>query len=116
MTSQNPYDSPSLLPERRPPHPLTAICDVIAIAFAGMPLLVLGVLVVVVGNSDDMSTRENNLIILFILTCLALFVFYVISAIYNLVGTIMRRPMAMVGLTLNVLTFSAWFLENLLNK
>ncbi len=83
----------------------------IAVIFAGLPLLFLIVLLLALPQSEDIEKLDFKYQFMFGALCLILLALYVISAVYNLVGVLMRRRLPIAGLILNVLTFAAWFIE-----
>jgi hypothetical protein len=105
----NPYQSPSVPaePVRRPYTRIRFIVDLLALVFAGLPLVV-DVALLGVGVDD---VRES-LQLIFLVFLLAVIALWFPSLIINIVGALKRRPIPIIGLLLNVASLIAVLLPD----
>jgi hypothetical protein len=111
----NPYAAPATSREPLPKRPYTRFrlfLDVFAIVFASLPLiLILEKMKVVALKPDDLLDDKSPLSLALAYLCclLSVLLFWLVSLIINIVGTVKLRPVSIFGFLLNVASFIAMY-------
>ena len=112
----NPYRAPATSHEPLPTRPYTRFrlfLDIFAIAFASLPLVVVileKMKVVALGPEDFLDDKAPLSLGFAYLCCLlSVLLFWLVSLIINIAGTIKLRPVSIFGFLLNVASFIAMY-------
>jgi hypothetical protein len=113
----NPYESPAIPSDRRTPRTnprLKLALDIFAIIFASFPLVAILTEKTLGRKFDDFKKNIPDALVVpvaltFIVTILVALLFWLISLIINIRGTLKLRPVSIIGVLLNVASLVAMF-------